>query len=280
MVQTPLSAQKRSVLGRKVKTLRKDGFIPAHVFGHKIKTIHIQVKSTEFGKVFEKVGETGLVELTIDSLSSEAPSSRGAKGDEKRPVLVRNVQIHPVTDEPLHIDFYQVNLAEKVTVNIPLEIIGEAPAVGKKIGLLLTPVSEIEIEALPSDIPEKIVVDVTKLENIGDEIKVKDFTIDRAKIEVKTDAELVVAQIGELVTKEMEAVEAEIEAEQAEAVAEAAPAEGVAPAEGAATGEPRPEGREEAKDEGAEAPAGEEKPVEEQPAKQPQTEQKEEPKKE
>lgn len=224
--QVPLTAQKRTVLGRRVKSLRRDGVIPAHVFGHKVKTIHVQVKAGEFDKVFEKTGETGIIDLAVDG------SPRGEAG-EKRPVLVKNVQTHPVSDIPLHIDFYQVNLAEKVKVQVPLEIVGEAPAVHKKIGLLLTPVTEVEVEALPADLPEKIEVDVAHFENVGDEIKVKDLKVDRSKIEIHTDEELVVAQIGELVTREMEEVEAEIEAEQAEAVAEAE-AEGVeaAPAEG------------------------------------------------
>ncbi len=217
MEQVPLSAQKRTVLGRKVKALRRDGLIPAHVFGHKVKTTHVQVKATEFGKVFEKVGETGIINLAVDS--------------EKKPVLVKNVQVHPVSDIPLHIDFYQVNLSEKVKVKVPFEIVGEAPAVGKKVGLLLTPVSEIEIESLPTDIPENIEIDVSNLANVGEEIKVKDLKIDRNKIVVHADEELVIAQIGELVTKEMEALEAEVEAEQAEAAAEKA--EGEAPPEGA-----------------------------------------------
>ena len=235
MEQVPLTAQKRTVLGRKVKQLRREGLIPAHVFGHKVKTTHVQVKATEFGKVFEKVGETGIIDLDVDK--------------EKKPVLVKNVQIHPVSDIPLHIDFYQVNLSEKVKVNVPLEITGEAPAVHKKIGVLLTPLAELEIEALPTDLPENIQVDVSKFENVGDEIKVKDLKIDRAKIEIHADEELVVAQIGELVTKEMEAVEAEVEAEQAEAAAEKATEVGAA-----AEGAPATEG---------EAPAeGEEKPAE------------------
>src|SRR3989344_3130756 len=223
MEQVPLTAQKRTVLGRKVKQLRREGLIPAHVFGHKVKTTHVQVKATEFGKVFEKVGETGIIDLDVDK--------------EKKPVLVKNIQIHPVTDEPLHIDFYQVNLSEKVKVNVPLEITGESPAVEKKIGLLLTPISELEIEALPTDLPENIEVDISNLNEIDDEIKVKDLKVDRSKIEVLTDEELVVVQIGELVTKEMEAVEAEMEAEAAEAQAEAAPAEGEEAAEGEAAAE-------------------------------------------
>src|SRR3990167_6598395 len=240
MQTVALKAEKRTVFGRKVKTLRKQGFIPAHVFGKKVKTEHVQVTASEFSKVFEKTGETGIIDLAVDSSSSEA----SAKGGRKKPVLVKNVQLHPVTDAPLHIDFYQVNLSEKVKVNVPIEIVGESPAVHKKIGVLLTPVSEIEIEALPADLPENIEVDVTALDEVGKEIKVKDLKIDRSKIEVHADEEIVVAQIGELVTKEMEAVEAEVEAEQAAEEgaapaaegAEAVAAEGEAPAEAAEKG--------------------------------------------
>src|SRR3990167_3716991 len=239
MEQTPLKAQPRKILGRKVKTLRREGLIPAHVFGRKVKTTHIQLKATEFGKVFEKVGETGIIDLTVDN--------------EKKPVLVKNVQMHPVNDIPLHIDFYQVNLSEKVKVNVPLEIIGEAPAVHKKIGVLLTPISELEIEALPADLPENIQVDVSNFGNVGDETKVKDLKIDRAKVEIHADEELVVAQIGELVTKEMEAVEAEVEAEQAEAAAEKATEVGAAPAaEGAEAVAAEGEAPAEAAEKGAE----------------------------
>lgn len=244
MEQTPLSAQKRTILGRKVKTLRKQGILPAHVFGHKIETIHIQVPAKEFEKVFEKTGETGIISLAIDT--------------EKRPVLVKNIQVHPLSNEPIHIDFYQVNLSEKVTVNVPLEIVGEAPAEQKKVGLLLTPVTELEVEALPGDIPENVPVDISKLENIGDEIRVKDLPIDKSKVEVKTDEELVVVSIGELVTKEQQELEAQMEAEAAEAQAEAAPAEGE---------EAKAEGEKGTEDEGGEeAPKedkGEEKKEEE-----------------
>ncbi|HSX18619.1 MAG TPA: 50S ribosomal protein L25 [Candidatus Saccharimonadales bacterium] len=238
MEQTPLVAQKRTVLGKKVKNLRKQGVIPAHVFGHKIPTIHIQVNGKDFAKVFEKTGETGIISLEIE-------------GD-KRPVLVKNIQVHHITDDPLHIDFYQVNLSEKVKVNIPLEITGEAPAESKKVGVLLTPVSELEIEALPTDIPENIEVDVSKLENIGDEIRVKDLPIDKSKVEVKTDEELVVASIGELISKEQQELEAQMEAEKAEAEATTEGAEGEQKKEGeeGAEGEAAPEGEESKEEKG------------------------------
>ena len=232
MEQTPLVAQNRTILGKKVKNLRKEGFIPAHIFGNKIETSHVQVKAGDFAKVFEKVGETGIIALTIrGNLSSEASAK-----DEQKPVMVRDTQVNPISDDLYHIDFYQVNLSEKVKVNVPLEIIGQSPAVEKKIGLLLTPITEVEVEALPGDLPENIEIDITNLINIDDEFKVKDLKVDRSKIEVLTDEELVVAQIGELVTKEMEELEAEVEAEQAEAVAAEAPVEGAeTTAEGEAT---------------------------------------------
>jgi len=252
-----LTAQKRTVLGRKVKTLRREGVIPAHVFGHKVKTIHVQVKASEFDKVVEKTGETGIIDLAVDG--------------EKRPVLVKNVQTHPVSDIPLHIDFYQVNLLEKVKVQVPLDIVGEAPAVHKKIGLLLTPVTEVEVEALPADLPEKIEVDVSHFENVGDEIKVKDLKVDRDKVEIHTDEELVVAQIGELVTREMEEVEAEIEAEQAEAAEEKVAEEG-APEE--AEGEEVKEAEAKGEAQATEGAEGQEK-KEEAKAEQPQEEKKE-----
>lgn len=237
MEQTPLAGQKREVLGRKVKTLRKQGLIPAHIFGHKTETIHIQVNGHDFHKVFEKAGETGVIDLKVDGTS--------------HPVLVRDVQLDPLTGDFLHIDFYQVNLSEKVKVNVPLEIVGEAPAVEKKIGLLLTPVTEVEVEALPTDIPESIQVDISSLAEIGDVIKIADLKVDQSKVAVLAEPELVVAQIGELVTKEMEAVEAE-----AEAAAAAAEATEGAPGEEGKEGEAAPEGEEGT--EGQEGTEGEE----------------------
>lgn len=94
-----LKAEKRSLTGRKVKSLRNEGKLPANVFGRNVKSISIQVDGKDFEKTFREVGETGLVELTL--------------GKEKRPVLVHNVQSDPVTDTLLHVDFLQVDLKQK-----------------------------------------------------------------------------------------------------------------------------------------------------------------------
>ena len=229
MTDVTFVAKQRKIFGKKVKILRKEGSIPAHVFGHNVKTVHISVDAKNFGKVYEEKGETGLINLKIDSTPS-------------RQVLIKGVQTHPLTSQFLHVDFYQVSLKEKVKVEIPLEFISEAPAVEKKIGLLLTPVEVLEIEALPQDLPEKIEVDVSKLENVGDQVVVGDLKVDRKKIEVLADSGLVVANIGELVTKEAEEILAEEEKEKEEAaaeVAEVAPKE--APTEEAVEGKPTEE---------------------------------------
>lgn len=204
-MQVALNAENRTILGRKVKFLRKEGKIPAHVFGHKVKTVHVSVDQKDFAKTYNQVGETGLISLKI-------------KDGEEKPVLIRNTQFDPITDKIIHIDFYQVNLKEKVTANVRLEIVGEAPAVEQKLGVLLTPVTELEVEALPADLPEKIEVDISNLNAVDEAILVKDLKIPSG-VEVKADLEETVAKIGELMVEEKEPVVAEA-AEGEEAVVE------------------------------------------------------------
>lgn len=232
-----LKAEKREILGRRVKKLRSEGKVPGHIFGHDFASINVSADVKEFTKVWHEAGETGIVNLKV--------------GVETYPAMIRSVARHSVTSEPLHVDFYKVNLSEKVTVNIPLEVTGESPAVEQKMGLLLTPVTEIEVEALPTDLPESVKVDVSGLASVGDSIKISNLGIDASKVEVKTDPELVVVSIGELVTKEMEEVEAEVAA-AAEAAAEAEAVE--APVE---EGEAAPGEAAEGEEQAAEQPQAE-----------------------
>ena len=223
MAQLQLKADQRKIFGRKVKKLRAEGQIPAHVFGHGIKTVHISVPVGNFRKLYDEAGETTIVNLQV--------------GDgEKRPVLIRGVQTNPVTDNILHVDFYQVKLTEKVKVAVPVEIIGESKAVEQKLGILLQPLSEIEVEALPADLPESVKVDISKLEKLDDGVLVKDLAVGKG-VTVLADPEETVVKIGELVTRETEEILAEVEAEReaaaTQAAEEAPPAE-VTPAEKAA----------------------------------------------
>lgn len=211
-----LKVDPRTLTGRKVKLLRRQGLVPANIFGTKTKSTAVEVKADQFMKTFRQAGETNLVYLTV--------------GDEKdaRPVLISSVQLHPVTDVPLHVDFHQVDLKQKVTANIPVELVGESPAVEDLGGVLVQLVNEIEVEALPTDLPEKFEIDLSALKAIGDAIAIKDLKVDADKIEIKNDPELQIVQAQEPQPEEEEVV-----------AEEAAPAEGEAaqPAEEPAASE-------------------------------------------
>jgi len=210
-----LIAQKRELMGHKAKKLRREGILPANLFGKKIKSQSLQVNLKEFLKVFEKTGETGLIDLVIDD-------------KETRPVLVGNVQIEPVSDQPLHVDFHQVNLEEKVTVAVPIHLVGEAPAVVGDEGVLVQPLAEVEVEALPTDLPDHLEADISSLDKIDAAVRVADLKVPKGVV-VKTVQEEVVAIINPK-AKEEEVAPAAEEAVVAEG--EKGAEEAPAPAEG------------------------------------------------
>ncbi|MCL5438842.1 MAG: 50S ribosomal protein L25 [Patescibacteria group bacterium] len=225
MKRQKLAVEPRKVLGKKVKKLRKEGVLPANIYGKNIKSIAVQVPLKEFEKTYKEVGETGLIDLEL-------------KG-ELKPVLIHNVQLDHITDLPLHTDFYQVNLKEKVKTAVPLILVGEAKAVTDKVGILLQPLSEVEVEALPEDLPENVEVKVDYLANIDEQITVGDLKVPQ-EITVHTDPSQVIVKVTELVSKEAEEQAAVEAAAAAEAKAETA--EGEVPAEGAeVTAEAKPE---------------------------------------
>lgn len=199
-----LSGTLRTVTGRKVKKLRQAGQIPATIYGQAMTPISVQFATLELNKIFEQAGESTLVEINIDQ--------------DTYPILFKNPQFHPVLGDLIHIDCYQVNLKEKIVANVPLELIGESPAV--KNGNILVPVTdEVEIEALPADLPEKIEVDISSLEEIGQKISVSDLQVDQDLIEIKTDPEQVIAIIEEPKVEE-EPVEEEVAPEDVPATAQ------------------------------------------------------------
>ncbi len=206
MKRETLKVEKRSVLGKKVKQLRKQGVFPANIYGKGITSVAVQVPFADFEKVYKEAGETGLVDIIV--------------GSETRPVLIHNVQKDYQTKVPLHADFYQVNLKEKVKTMVPLEIIGEPKAIADKLGILMQTLNEVEVEALPADLPEKIEVNVEYLAAVDDQILVSDLKAPTG-VTVLTDGGQVIAKIAELVSKE-----AEEQAAADAAAAEAAKAEG------------------------------------------------------
>ncbi len=178
-----IKAENRSVLGRKVKKLRKQGFIPATLYGKGIESKSIQFIAGELEKMFAELGESTLIEISLDE-------------KEKLPILFKNPQYDPVEGNLIHIDCYKVNLKEKITAMVPLEFIGESQAV-KNGNILVTVTDEVEIEALPADLPEKIEVDLSVLEELGAAILVKDLKIDTSKLTMVTDGEQLVTKVEE-----------------------------------------------------------------------------------
>ena len=200
MSQHKLSAEKRKITGRKVKSLRKSGFVPANVFGKDIKSATIQIKAVDFTKFRKEAGESTLVYLSLE----------GEK--ESRPVMIHEITTHPVSGQILHIDFHQVNLKEKTTAEVIIKLTGESPAEKEKLGILVQQLSELEVEALPADMPESIEVSVASLAAEGDTVLVKDIKLSN-KLTVKTDPEAIVVKIERLAKEEPKEVPAEVPVE-------------------------------------------------------------------
>ncbi len=240
MKKYTLQAEKRTAVGRKVGKLRKAGAIPATVYGKKIKSVSLVVAADTFAKLYQEAGETGLVELTVGSVVV--------------PVLIHSVQLHPVTRALLHVEFFQVDLKEKVKTRVPVVLSGEAAVIREKTGVLLSVLDEVEVEALPTDLPDRLTLDVAGLTAVNQELKVGDIPVP-AGVTVLSDAGLTVVKISALVSKEAEAQAAE----EAAAAAAAAPTE--APAQEGAAPAPAGEKKEEKKEEASakEAPAEEKK---------------------
>lgn len=207
--------QKLEVQARNDETadaLRERGFIPAVYYGPKEESTPISIPLKQFEHVFRDAGETTIVKLS------------GVNGE--KDTLIRDVQFHPVTDVAMHADFYVLEAGKKVTINVPLEFTGEAPA--EKAGhIVVKALHEIEIEVTPVELPHHLEVDISKLENVGDHILVKDIVVPKSA-ELKTGAEEIVVSVTAFVEEKPLDTEVKL-AEVGEA-----PAEGAAEGEGAA----------------------------------------------
>ena len=210
MANITLKADKRTELGRKVKRLRKEGKLPANIYGKKTKSQAITVNLNELEKVFEKAGETSVVEVVV--------------GKKKHHTLIHEIQKDPVTDVPIHADFMQVDLKEKVTAQIPVDFVGESPAEKQGLGTVVQYVDEVEVEALPTELPEKFEVDISKLSEVDQQIQIKDLVVDKKKIAVQNDEEQILAKVEppreEEVAPEVEVEEGEETEEEGETVSE------------------------------------------------------------
>ncbi len=156
-----LTVTERVVLGKKVNALRKKGLIPAELYGHNVPNVHLSVPAKDFAKVYKEAGENTVVTLAI--------------GTERHPAIIHHVERHYISGEPAHIDFYQVRMDEKITAHVPLEFTGDSAAVRDKGAVINRSMTEIEVEALPSDLPRYLTVDLTLLDDINKTIYVRDI---------------------------------------------------------------------------------------------------------
>lgn len=200
MKQTTLTANKRKVFGRKVVSLRREGILPANIYGKNVKSLAISVNEKDFIITYKQAGETNLINITVDKEKS------------KRPVLATNLQKDPVTDKPLHVDFHQVDLSKKVSVSVPIKVEGISSAVKEKGAVLITLLDEIKIEALPQDLPDQFTVNIDKLKEFGDSLSVGDLKIDKKKVNVLAEDKEAIVMVQE--PKKEEEVKPEEETEE------------------------------------------------------------------
>jgi large subunit ribosomal protein L25 len=207
-----LKAKHREVLRKKTRFLRRQGITPAHLYGHGVKSMALQCETEALENMLAQAGTTRMLRLAVD-------------GKQARTVFIREVQKDPLGKELLHVDFYQVSLTEKIAVEVPIVLVGEAPALKTKGRMLQHGITTLHIEALPDKIPPHIEVNISGLEDTEHAILVQDLPLDK-DITVHHEPEQLIVKVSEVrVREEVEAVpeaeEEEVTEEGAEARAEA-----------------------------------------------------------
>lgn len=181
MTKVNLKSKIREEVGKKLDKFRKSGLIPAVMYGHKIKPQNLWINYLEFNKAYNEAGESTVIELEVE-------------GGKKVNALVHDIQLDPLTGKFSHIDFFQVRMDEKIETDVPLEFVGESPAVKELGGILVKSLDEIKISCLPADLPSEITVDISKIKTFEDHIKIKDLVISD-KVKVLDEEETVVALV-------------------------------------------------------------------------------------
>ncbi|HUV80955.1 MAG TPA: 50S ribosomal protein L25 [Patescibacteria group bacterium] len=206
-----LKAKIREETGKKTRKIREKGIIPAVLYGPKIKNLSLSVDLKEFERIFKQAGESSLIQLEADN--------------KKFLVLIHAVEIDAIAQKPIHIDFYQPRLDEEITVSVPLVFEGEAPAVKDLGGTLVRNIHELEVKALPQNLPHEIKVDISGLKTFEDDILVKDLIVPKeVKILKEPDETVVFVAEPEKVEEEL-AKPVEEKVEEVEKVEEKKPVE-------------------------------------------------------
>jgi large subunit ribosomal protein L25 len=237
-----LKADVRDIKGKKVKNLRKKGFLPAVLYGHDIKSQSLVVPYNDFEKVYNETGGSALVLLNIDNKSHN--------------VLINEVELEPISQKYLHADFYAVKMTEKITAEVPFHFIGESSAVEEKDGVLVKNMDTVEVSCLPTDLPQSIEIDISVLKDIDDVIHIGDLK-PVSGVEVLKDKDEVIVNITPPRTEEeLAELEEEVSKEEEAEEVEKVESETEKEAEEEAEGEEGKEGKEESL---ASEPEGEKK---------------------
>ena len=224
---TELKVQRRTEIGKVVRRLRRQGLIPAVLYGHGVTNVNLAVPFHQFAKAFKAAAHSSLVDLVVD-------------GGSPVKVLIADVQANPQSGQTAHVDFRQVKMSEKLHTQIPLRFAGEPPAVKAFGGVLVTNLQALPVSCLPQDLVPEIVVDVTKLANLHDSLQIKDLALPNGVEVLLKLEEIVVTVIPPRSEEELAQLEAKPEAkvEAVEVVGkkpkEEGAAEGEAPAAAAA----------------------------------------------
>ncbi|MGH7698354.1 MAG: 50S ribosomal protein L25 [Candidatus Dormibacteria bacterium] len=197
----------RSVVGRHVGSLRRQGLVPGVVYGHEVAPLTVELPQREFGRIYHRAGRSHLLQLQV----------AGERGT--RPVLIKELQVNPRTSAAAHVDFFQVNLKEKLTVQVPVVLTGETAATKFNAGELLHLVHTIDVVCLPDAIPGELSVDISGLAEIDDAVRISEIVLpEGVEFATPPDPEEVIAKIAApRVQEEEEAPAAEAAEEGAEA---------------------------------------------------------------
>ncbi|MBU0648527.1 50S ribosomal protein L25 [Patescibacteria group bacterium] len=182
-----LEVKERKISGKKVNQLRRQGLVPGIVYGHGVKNVNIAVRQDILEKIYKQAGESSLIDLKIEDKKSVK-------------VLIQDIQREPVRDNPLHVDFRQIRMDEKLITEIPLKFEGEAAAVKEHGGTLVKNFDSLEVECLPKDLVHEIIVDLGSLKTFDDSIRVKDLNIPegmRVLQDVERSVAVVLAPLSE-----------------------------------------------------------------------------------
>lgn len=198
MSEFTLQVKAREQAGKSLHTMRKQGSIPAVLYGRGTKPQMLWVQYMDFSKLYAKAGESSIVEIMPES-------------GKKVNVIIQDVQMDPLSSRFSHADFFQVRMDEKLEARVPLEFVGEAPAVREMGGVLLKPIEEIVVSCLPKDLPHTLSVDLSSLKTFEDHIQIKDMKIP-AGVEILTEMDTTVALVEAPRTEaEMAALDEKVE---------------------------------------------------------------------